>query len=235
MLATHLARHLRSHVVIALAAALLALPRIASAQPFAFQIPAGGETWTAGTTHTIEWTGGPVGVNSNVYLISITPFASQGPIVLNSPYFQPASWAISSGLTPGQYQLYIEDVGSTTYNYSQIFTVQARPTCASGCAAISVAPENFAGYPAVHCGSTAAIAMANAQSWLNAQLAAACGSGLTLDNSSVVADYTFLPTGSCYAGEFGAYMVEVSAVACCCSAATPNRRDSWGKLKVRYR
>jgi len=141
MIASHPARHLRSHVAIALAAALLLLPRIASAQPFAFQVPAGGETWTAGTTHTIEWTGGPIGVNSNVYLISIVPFQSQGPIVLNSPYLQPASWAISSGLPPGQYQLYIEDVGSTTYSYSNIFTVQARPTCASGCAAIAIAAQ----------------------------------------------------------------------------------------------
>ena len=99
MIAPHLARHLRSHVAIAFAAVLLFAPRIASAQPFNWQVPAGGETWTAGTTHSIEWTGGPIGSNTNVFLISITPYANQGPIVLNSPYFQPAGIA-SQWLSP---------------------------------------------------------------------------------------------------------------------------------------
>ncbi len=233
MIASHLARHLRPLVAIAFATALLFSPRIASAQPFSWQVPAGGEIWTAGTTHTIEWTGGPIGINSNVFLISITPYTNQGPIVLNSPYFQPAIWALPLGLPAGQYQLYIEDVGTTTYQYSNIFTVQSPPTCAVGCVLVTVATENFAGYPATHCGTTAAIAMSNAQSWINGRLYTECNG--TIDNSSILADYTFLPTGSCYAGQFGAYQVEVSAVACCCNAATDAKRGSWGKLKVRYR
>lgn len=235
MIATLLARLPRAHVVIALAAVLLLSPRVSAAQAFTWQVPAGGETWTAGTSHSVEWTGGPVAMNVNVLLISITLNAVVGPVALNAPYLLPASWAIPANLPPGPYQLYIEDVGTTTYQYSGIFTVQAGPTCSQGCVQVAIAPGNFGGYPATHCGTTAADAMANAQSWLSAQLANACAQGWNIDNSSIMADYTFLPTGACYVGQFGAFMVEASAVACCCPGPTDARKSTWGTLKVRYR
>lgn len=216
-------------------ALLLACPALARAQAFTWQVPAGGETWTKGTTHTVVWSGGPVSVNTNVQVISLSPYQVAGTIALNHPYSLPASWTIPAGLAPGSYQLYVEDVTTSTWAYSATFTIQNQPPCATGCLPFAIAREWWSGYPATSCGTDAATALNNAQSWMSTQLAGACAQGFTLDPSSVIAEYTYLPVGSCYAGQFGAFQVEATAVGCCCSAATDATRRTWGTLKLRYR
>jgi hypothetical protein len=119
MRAATLACLLRSPLALGLAVAIFFAPHTAQAQPYTWSIPFGGETWTAGTTHTVHWSAGPTGVNANVYLISLSPFQNLGAISLNVPFPQFTSWAIPSNLPPGAYQLYVEDVATTTFLYSR--------------------------------------------------------------------------------------------------------------------
>jgi len=57
--------------VFAVALAVSAGPAVA--QPFTWLLPAGGETWTAGTTHSIEWTGGTPSGNVSIVLAQTMP------------------------------------------------------------------------------------------------------------------------------------------------------------------
>ena len=226
---------LRACLLATLMLAAAAAPRAALAQAFTWLSPAGGEVWTAGTTHTMEWSGGPSGANLTVVLIRITPFQSAGTIQVSMPYGFTTPMTIPSNLPPGQYQMYVADTPTTTWAYSGIFTVQSAPACGQGCQAIAVAPEYFGGYPGTSCGTTLAIATANAQAWLAAKLNAACTTGWTIDPLSVVAEYTQVPLGSCYVGQSGFYQVEATAVACCCPPPTNTLRGTWGGLKAHYR
>ncbi len=214
---------------------LLAAPQSAFAQAFTWLSPVGGEVWTAGTTHTLEWSGGPSGSNLTVQLIRLSPFQVAGTVQSNMPYGFATPMTIPANLPPGAYQVYVSDTPTTTWAYSSTFTIQAPPACAAGCALVAVAPEFSGGYPLTSCGTTAAIAYSNAQSWLTTKLSNACPAGYVLDPSSVVSEFTQLPLGSCYVGEFGAYQVEATAVACCCPGPTSGRRSSWGGVKTHYR
>ncbi|MEO7867874.1 MAG: hypothetical protein ABIU54_09570 [Candidatus Eisenbacteria bacterium] len=218
-----------------LAVSLLAAPRFAFAQAFTWLSPVGGETWTAGTTHTLEWSGGPSGSNIGVYLISLSPYQVVSTVQTNMPYGFTTPMTIPANLVPGAYQVYISDTPTTTWTYSSTFTLQAPPTCGSGCTLVAVVPDYASGYPITSCGTTAAIAYSNAQSWLNSKLTNACPAGYTMDPSSVVSEFTQLPLGSCYVGQFGAFQVEATAVACCCAAPTSGRRTTWGGVKSHYR
>src|SRR5205823_5622719 len=80
----------------------------ASAQPFTWLLPSGGETWTAGTTHTVEWSGGPAST-VNVYIDRLSPFQVADVVGNGLPNTGFAYWTIPSGLTPGAYQVYVED------------------------------------------------------------------------------------------------------------------------------
>ena len=222
-------RLLRVSLLCSALAVLAAHP--AGAQAFNWLLPAGGEVWTAGTTHTVEWSGGPAS-NVNVILISLVPYQTIGAFAVNVPNNGAVSWNIPSNLAPGGYQVVVEDVAVTTWLYSQTFTVQAAPQCGVNCSLVSVAMPFF-NPPAGACGSTAALAAANAQSW--AQSNFACPNGYTLDPSSMVIDVTFLPVGTCLVGYTGAYVAEASAVACCCADPTSTRRSTWGRIKSVYR
>lgn len=211
-------------------ATLLIVPALARA--FTFQVPAGGETWTAGTTHTIEWTGTPGG-NVNIQVIDFNTASVVGNVTLNAPNAFVASWNLPPTLPPGQYQLYIEDVPVTTWSYGPVFTVRAMPPCAVGCTVVTVAPTYYGAYPGTQCSTDSGVALASAQSWLGAQLATLCTG--VVDPSSVLADYTYLPSAACEVGQFGPYAVEATAVACCCAGATPAERRTWGRLKTIYR
>jgi len=222
-------RHLR---IALLCSALLAATVVpAAAQTFTWTLPAGGETWTAATTHTVEWSGGPAS-NCNVWLIQISPPQAIGIFAPNVPNNGATSWTIPANLATGSYQLYIEDTIQSTWTYGPIFTVNAAPACAPNCVLTSVAMPFF-NPPEGVCGTTAAQASGFAQSW--AQSHFACPSGYTLDQSSMVIDVTFLPVGVCLAGYGGAFIAEASAVACCCAEPTQTKRSTWGRIKSIYR
>jgi hypothetical protein len=203
------------------------------AQPFNWLLPQGGETWTAGTTHTVEWAGGPAG-NVTVYAISITPFQVADLIAAGVPNTGYAQWTIPPLLAPGQYQLFVGDTGFATYAYGPIFNVQAGPVCAAGCA-LATANMPFYGYPGGPCDSTPAGAQAAAVAYLQPLINSACANGYSLDQSSVMIDVTILPFGACYAGYSGQYIAEASAVFCCCANAVPAQQSTWGAIKALYR
>ena len=51
-----------------------ALPSAALASAPTWMVPAGGETWTAGTHHTIEWSGG--GANATIFALVLVEVAN---------------------------------------------------------------------------------------------------------------------------------------------------------------
>lgn len=220
------------HRLFLLCIVLLLAAAPAAAQPFNWLLPAGGETWTAGTTHTVEWSGGPAS-NVDLLLISLSPYQVWGPIAINVPNSGAYSWPIPANVPPGPYQVYVGDTGTpTVWAYSQSITIQAAPTCGANCVLTSVAMPFF-DPPAGVCGQTQAEASGFATAW--AQSNFACPNGYTLDQGSMVIDVTFLPVGVCLAGYSGPFVAEASAVACCCADPAPVPRSTWGRVKSRYR
>lgn len=210
---------------------LMATAPIALAQPFNWLLPQGGETWTSGTTHTVEWSGGPAG-NVNVYAISLVPFQTADVIALNVPNTGYVQWTLPPTLVPGQYQLYITDTSLTTYGYTQTFNVQAGPGCTAGCA-LTAANMPYYGYPAGACDVTVADAQAEAVAYIQPLIT--CANGYSVDQSSVMIDVTILPFGTCFSGYSGQYIAEASAVYCCCPGAVPTENKTWGAIKSLYR
>jgi hypothetical protein len=220
----------RAALLLSLATLLLLVPALA--QAFNWLVPAGGETWTAGTTHTVEWAGTPGG-NVNIQVIDFNTASVVGNVTLGAPNAFVASWSLPPSLPPGPYQLYIEDVPTSTWSYSAVFTVRAVPPCAVGCTYVTVVPTYYGAYPGTQCSTNANVANGLAQVWVADQLANLCTG--VIDPTSVMADYTYLPSAVCEVGQFGPYAVEASAIACCCAGATPAERRTWGRLKTIYR
>jgi hypothetical protein len=213
---------------------LAACPPGTSAAALQWTLPVGGETWTAGTTHTVEWSGGVPSWSVNVQVIRLIPFQVAGAVALGTSNDGFASWTIPAGLAPGVYQLYVEEVGLNDYTYGPEFTVATTPPCATGCTAVAVAMPVFEP-PAGACGPDDASAMAAAQAYSLQQLATACPGGTTLDPASIVTDVTILPVGVCLPGYGGPVVAEASSVACCCAIPTPATERTWGRLKSAYR
>jgi hypothetical protein len=213
--------------------ALLA-PRAAGAQPFGWLLPAGGETWTAGTQHTVEWNGGNPSWSVLVNAIRLVPFQAADAIEASTPNDGFSFWAIPPGLAPGGYLLYVQDTAASTWAYGPAFNIQAGPQCAVGCQQVSVSMPYYEP-PVGVCGQTAADAEAAARAYSLQQLADACPNGYSIDPSSIVTDVTILPIGVCMSGYSGAFVAEASSVACCCPSPVPASPSSWGKVKSTYR
>lgn len=212
------------------------LPGLAST-PVTWLAPVGGETWTAGTQHTIAWSGG----GATVFALAALPVpaTTMYPILPQFPNTGYATWAIPPTLPPGTYTLSIGFVGDQTPYSSLEFTIVAPPECLFGCQQVSfslpASNPNFAIPPTGFCGVTAHQAGAAAQAYVEAQLAGQCFEGYGIAPGSVVVDVTLLPVGACMAGTFGSYVAEASGFGCCCPEAVPSDATSWGGLKSRYR
>lgn len=221
--------------VFALFALVMAgLPQAAAAAAPTWLVPAGGETWTAGTTHTIEWSGGdPTGVFAVAYVEQFTP---NGQYVIPGLAFfvnnGTASWSIPANLTPGTYQLEISSSGIT---FSADFTIVAPPECLVNCQLVTASfPAMFppgTALPIGACGNSAAAAMSLAHQFVYAALSGQCFSGYALDPASVVIDVTLLPLGVCYSGYNGPFIAEASGFGCCCPNPTATKPATWGILK----
>jgi hypothetical protein len=214
--------------LLAFSAAILltaATSTVSSAQPFTLTLPAGGETWTAGTTHTLYWTGGNPTWNVNLVFIDVTNSVVYEYFNLNSANTGEAVYTLPASLPTGTYQFYIEEVNDSTWTYGPIFTIVAGPDCGSNCQVIGTAP------PSLVCGQTQAEAESLATALARSNLV--CNSGYILDQSSIVVDVTLLAVGSfnCPSGYSGAYAVEASAVACCCSLPVPTETGTWSRIK----
>jgi hypothetical protein len=195
------------------------------AQPFALTLPAGGETWTAGTSHTLYWSGGNPTWNVNLALIDVTNNLTVQFFNMNGLNNGETVYTLPANLPSGTYSFYIEEVAFATWTYGPSFTIQAGPDCGSNCQVIGTAP------PSLVCGATQAIAESLATALAKSNLV--CTVGNVLDLSSVMVDVTLLSVGAfnCPVGYTGAYAVEASAVACCCALPVPTQQGTWGKIK----
>lgn len=210
------------------------LPTLASAQPATWITPAGGETWTPGTSHTLAWSGGAPTV------FGIAAYAVPGPAVWpispQIPNTGFVTWNLPTNLPTGSYILTIGFVGDTSYNSLPITISGAPPSCLVGCYLQSASTiTSQGGFPPIGaCGNTAQEAMDAAAALVTAQLESQCGEGYSLDAGSIVIDVTLVPTGNCYAGFSGPFVAEASGFGCCCADAVSNEVQSWGSLKATY-
>lgn len=225
-------------------AVLSAAPALAQT-PATWLVPAGGETWTAGTTHTIEWSGG----NPSVFAIVAaqqTPPYGQVPIPGNAffPNNGHGTWTIPTDpnvLPPGTYRLLAGFQGDNNPYYSNEFTIAPAPECLSQCsqvwASFPVASPFYSSPPIGACGTSPHLAGSAAYAYVQSQLASQCYSGWTLDPNSLVIDVTLLPFGDCLFQESssGLFIAEASGTGCCCEDVVPANRATWGTLKTLYR
>jgi hypothetical protein len=197
-------------------------------QTFNWLVPTSADTFTVGVPHGLYWTGGPA-ANVNIFVIDMNTFSNVGYVVLNSPNTGEVVWNIPNTLPQGPYQLYIEDVGTTTWTYSETFFLRTRGTCATGC--LSVATTQ----PWVVCGQTASQAESLARAAALAELESQCSQGYTIDLTTVQYNVSFITFGgfNCPAGYSGAWAYEASATACCCPEPLPTLPSTWGNIKVR--
>lgn len=211
---------------------LCAVP--AAGQPYQWLVPAGGETWTAGTTHTLVWTSGPSsGAIQLVLAQTSPPYAATvlGSLLMNDGLF---SWTLPSNLDPGTYQLNLSTPSFPPVSvYSGTITIQPAPECLFGCYLVS-ASLPVTDPPSGYCGASAHAAGDAAYQAVLAQLGASCFEGYAIEPEAVVIDVTVLPAGTCLEGS-GGYIAEASGFACCCPSPVPGQETSWGTLKSFYR
>jgi hypothetical protein len=206
---------------------LAVLPGLALAQPFAWSIPSGVESWSTGHVHTILWTGGPAS-NVNIYLIQQPMNVVAQVVVTNDVNDGERQMRLAATLTPGTYQFYIEDTAQTTWTYGPQFHIATNPDCVPPCTGGAL------GAPALVCGQTQAqaeaLATALAQSYI------ACGMAGDLDLGSVQIETTLLSVGAfpCPSGYSGAYAVEASAIWCCCPRPVNVQPSPWSLVKSLY-
>jgi hypothetical protein len=228
--------------------ALLAVspPPAVGATPVTWLVPAGGETWTAGTTHTLEWSGGDPSVFAIFYIQQFAPF---GQAVVPGMAFFPNNghgiWVLTTDptyLPPGTYKLGIGIQGDTNGPYySNTFTIQPAPECLAGCERVSASfpgPDPFySALPIGACASGPLSASTSARTYIETHLASQCPSGYSLDPGSVVIDVTPLPFGACLFQESsdGLFIAEASGLGCCCQDPVSAKRSTWGTLKAIYR
>jgi hypothetical protein len=123
------ARRPRLRLALSLVAFLAVLPQLAvAATPVTWLVPAGGEVWTAGTTHTIEWSGGDPSVFVVAYVQQFPPYGSAA--VPGNAFFPNNGhgiWALTTDptyLPPGSYKLAIGIQGDNNGPYySNAFTI----------------------------------------------------------------------------------------------------------------
>lgn len=215
---------------------------VAAAVPAAastWLLPAGGETWTAGTSHTVAWTG--TGTSAIVTYHPL-PLSMAGYTVAaffpNTGYL---TFAIPPGTPPGQYVMQVAYQAGDPAVYSQPFTIVAPPECLNGCNLVSAsmpASSPWTGLqPSNACGFTAISATSQAEAYIMSALSAQCSPGYSIDPGSVHIDVTLLPpgVGTCMVGYFGNFMAEASGHGCCCQDAVPSEAHAWGDVKARYR
>jgi hypothetical protein len=197
--------------------------------PFTWSVPAGGETWTTGHVHTILWSGGPASP-VNIYLIGpgnvVAQVITTGAVNDGEYVFR-----LAAGLTPGTYQIYIEDNTPTEWTYGPSFTIQTSGSleCDSRCT------SGGTGAPALVCGQTQAQAEALAIALVQSYVA--CGMAGNVDPGSVEIETTLLAVGAfnCPPGYSGAYAVEASGLWCCCPEPVSDQPQPWSHVKSLYR
>lgn len=202
-------------------------------------LPAGGEIWTAGTSHTVAWTG--TGTSAIVTYHPL-PLSMTGYVVAaffpNTGY---VTFNIPANLPPGQYVMQVAYQAGDPAVYSQPFTIVAPPECLNGCSLVSAsmpASSPWTGaQPLNVCGFTAISATSVAEAYIISALQSQCAEGYSLDPGSVHIDFTLLPpgVGTCMVGYFGNFMAETSGFGCCCQDAVPAETHAWGDVKARYR
>jgi hypothetical protein len=222
--------------------AAVVLSRAAMATPVTFMVPAGGEIWTAGTNHTIEWLGGgPTGVFALVMVEVANPInmVTVSAFFPNNGYI---GWTIPTNIPMGAYRpLFGIDQDEAGPYEGPIFTIRPAPECLSGCFQVSAnfpgPSPSFSAPPVGICAATTTQAEAQAGEYILNQLLDHCGEGYGLDPGCVLIDVTLLPVGTCLTQEnpSGLFVADATGTGCCCADAVPTTRENWGSLKSQYR
>lgn len=219
-----------------------ALPQTALASAPTYMVPAGGEIWTAGTMHAIEWAGG--GPNG-VFALVMVEIANPTNMVTVSTFFPNNGyirWLIPANITPGAYRplLAFDQDNGGPYE-GPIFTIRPAPECLSGCyqvwANFPGPSPSFSGPPIGQCALGPSQAEGMAGSYILDQLLNQCSEGYSLNPGSVMIDVTLLPVGDCLVQEQSSelFVAEATGTGCCCADAVPTTQENWGTLKSRYR
>jgi photosystem II stability/assembly factor-like uncharacterized protein len=93
--------------------------------PPGFVVSNPGPTWCRGSSHTITWSGGSPGWSVAISLIDVNSWESYTTIAASTPNDGSQVWNIPSNVPPGMYQIFINEVGRTTWAYSSTFTISA--------------------------------------------------------------------------------------------------------------
>ncbi len=219
-----------------------ALPQTALATTPTYMVPAGGEIWTAGTMHAIEWAGG--GPNG-VFALVMVEIANPTNMVTVSTFFPNNGyirWLIPQNITPGAYKpLMSFDQDNGGPYAGPIFTIRPAPECLSGCQQVWAnfpgPSPSFSGPPIGQCATGPSQAAAMAEAYILNQLLDQCGEGAGLNPGSVLIDVTLLPVGDCLFQEQSSepFVAEATGTGCCCADAVPATQENWGSLKSLYR
>ncbi len=196
----------------------------AAAAPFTFNHPTAGELMEGGCPYYIEWTGGTAS-NVNLSLID-TNTNMVAAVHNNTPNDGVELWTLPDNLPNGTYQLYIEDVGLTTWTYGPSITYEAPPACDPSCTRLSVL-----GTTNGVCYADSASADSAATADVGNQLQDQCPPGYQLNYGTLRIDYRHWdPYRTCDPY----YLAHAPATICCCPLPVPTTPTSWGLLKSRY-
>ncbi len=215
----------RIRPILATALLLAVIPAAAGAQPFAWSVPSGTETWSIGHVHTVLWSGGPAS-QVNLHLIAVPANVVAQTVVVNDVNDGERVFRLSASLAPGTYVMYIEDTAQTTWTYGPEFQIAASDSCVSPCTGGAL------GAPALVCGQTQAQAEALAIGLAQSQIG--CGMAGNVDPNSIAIETTLLAVGAypCPSGYSGAYAVEASALWCCCPEPVGTQSTPWSRVKM---
>lgn len=95
---------------------------------YVLTVPTANSLWLAGTTMTIQWTGGPPATAVKLVLGDVPSWTTAATIGVNLPNTGSYTWTIPANLPTSTYLVYIEAMDQSTWAYGPHITIQAVDT-----------------------------------------------------------------------------------------------------------
>jgi len=109
--------------VICILVVLAAATSLWGQSPFVITAPNASTVWTAGSTETIQWTGGNPSDHVNLQLGDVGAGQVVASIASNIPNSGTYNWTVPSTLPAGVYVVYIENVQRSMWAYGENFNI----------------------------------------------------------------------------------------------------------------